>query len=46
MKSMYVLTNNSKNRGAAVILYEGVLSNVADRMRVDVLMKEIMVSRL
>ena len=36
-EDMYVLTNNSKNRGAAVILYEGVLSNVADRMRVDVL---------
>lgn len=36
-EDMYVLTNKSKNRGAAVILYEGVLSNVADRMRVDVL---------
>lgn len=36
-EDMYVLTNKSKNRGAAVILYEGVLSDVADRMCVDVL---------
>lgn len=36
-EDMYVLTNKSKNRGAAVILYEGILSDVADRMCVDVL---------